>query len=254
MASKQVAARAKSSTFVVAAANTHADAIQTGAKELLGPHLKKGEKLPDFAFLSQLLARTLEERTTALTAADDAHELEMADDIAPRETRDSATQVLYSKVVEIGEIVVGLFGGGARERLGLEGTTPRDPALLVRHVAAVSKALRSVDLGKPRLKGASFSGKAAADELEALLGDVQAALDDVAREAREAEATLVKKRAAMSSFDTAFSGTATLLSALLNVAGNKELASRVRPSSRRPGQAEGAEEDTSEEPKPAPTS
>ena len=61
MASKQVAARAKSSTFVVAAANTHADAIQTGAKELLGPHLKKGEKLPDFAFLSQLLARTLED-------------------------------------------------------------------------------------------------------------------------------------------------------------------------------------------------
>lgn len=178
----------------------------------------------------------------------------MADDIGPREARDAAAQALYAKVVETGEILLGLFGGGALARLGLEGTTPRDPALLVRHVAAACKALRSVDLGKPRLKGATFSGKAVADELEALMADVQSALDDVAREAREAEATLVKKRAAMSAFDTAFSGTASLLSALLTVAGTKELASRVRPSARRPGQAEGAEEDTGDEPKPAPTS
>lgn len=119
---------------------------------------------------------------------------------------------------------------------------------------ALSRGTRAPIPRRLRLKGATFSGKAVADELEALMADVQSALDDVAREAREGEATLVKKRAAMSAFDTAFSGTASLLSALLTVAGTKELASRVRPSARRPGQAEGAEEDTGDEPKPAPTS
>jgi hypothetical protein len=54
---------------------------------------------------------------------------------------------------------------------------------------------------------------------------------------------LVEKREAMSAYDSGFSATADLISTLLKLAGEDELAKRVGPSVRRPGQTiEDAEE------------
>lgn len=255
MASKQVAARKKSSTFVGAAATSHAEVFQKASEEFLSPHLKKGEKLPDLALVGVLMGRALEASTTAMEKADDAHEMEMADDVAPRDARDQGVQALYGKVVDDAEIILGLYGAKAVKAVGLDGTTPRDPVLLVRYATAASNLLRSYDFGKSRVKGATLSGKAIAGEIDELIETVQASLNDVAREAREGEVTLVKKRGAMTSFDKVFSRTATMISALLAFGGEDELASRVRPSTRKPGQAAGEEtdegDDKGEEPKPA---
>jgi hypothetical protein len=57
----------------------------------------------------------------------------------------------------------------------------------------------------------------------------------VEREAREAEATLVAKNAALAEYDATFSSVATVVSGLLRMGGSAELAARVRPSPRRPG-------------------
>lgn len=158
---------------------------------------------------------------------------------SPHHKRQGTYAELYAKVVETSEIVAGLYGAAAVRALKLDGTTPRDGALLLRHAETAIALLRTHDLGKSRVKGATLSGKATAGELEALAQAVKTNLDDVAREAREAEGTLVKKRAAMATFDDVFSRSATLISALLALGGEKELAARVRPSTRRPGQAEG---------------
>ncbi|MEM9463383.1 MAG: hypothetical protein AAGF11_55085 [Myxococcota bacterium] len=75
---------------------------------------------------------------------------------------------------------------------------------------------------------------------------LSSALADVAREVREAEATLVAKNRALDEYDRTFGDVATLVSALLRIGGEVELAARVKPSTRRPGQtlevAERAEE------------
>jgi hypothetical protein len=244
MASKQVADRKKSSTLVIAAAETHRDTIQTGAESLLKPHVKKGETMPDFAFVSVLLGRALASLANGLADADEAHERELSDDVAPREARDASVQALYAKVVEGAEILQGLYGAAALKAFKLDGITPRDGTLLVHYVTTASGLLRSVKLGKSRVKGATFDCEAFADELSALSKNVTSALGDVAREAREAEATLVKKNAAMAAFDGGFSNTASLLSALLTIGGQKPLALRVRPSSRRPGQVVSDEDAT----------
>ena len=57
----------------------------------------------------------------------------------------------------------------------------------------------------------------------------------MAREAREAEQTLTRRRTALAANDLAFSCGADLLSALFWAAGEGDLADRVRPSKRRPG-------------------
>ncbi len=74
-------------------------------------------------------------------------------------------------------------------------------------------------------------------------------LDEVAKEEREAEATLVEKRASMDAYDRAFSLTANLAGTLLELAEETELARRVRPSQQRPGQTAA---DARGEPEPAP--
>ena len=233
---------------MAAAAETHKDAIQDGAEGLLKSHLKKGETMPDLRLVATLLARSLGSLGDGMSKADDDHERKLADDAEPRDARDKAMLALYSKVVEVGEIIQGMYGHAAVRKCKLDGTTPRDGELLLQHVKTASGLLRTVKFGEPRVKGAKIDGGDFADVLDALAKEAKA-LGDVAREVREAETTQVKKGAAIAAFDAGFSSTAGLLSALLTVAGEKELASRVRPSTRRPGQLEEPEP----EPEPTPT-
>lgn len=64
-----------------------------------------------------------------------------------------------------------------------------------------------------------------------------------ADEAHEAQTTQAAKKGAMEGYDGLFGAVAGLLSHLLLVAGERELAAKVKPSARRPGQTtEEAEE------------
>jgi hypothetical protein len=94
-----------------------------------------------------------------------------------------------------------------------------------------------------------------ADELEEVVTDLGQALDDIAREAREAETTLNAKHAAIEASDRMFTRGASWLSATYAGADFTDLASRVRPSGRRPGRVSGDDEgetpaETPESPEP----
>jgi hypothetical protein len=244
MPSKQVTDRSRSSNAVVAAANTHSELVERNIAELLTPFLKKGEKAPSVAFLCELMGRALEARASAMVDADLANEAELDDDDAPRVARDAGVEKLYSRIVDIGDIVVGLYGRAYLKPLGLDGQTPREPNQLLQYAKTIANNLLAAELPKPRVKGSGLNVKEAAADLEELRDALSAALKDVAREAREAEQTQVKKQASIDSYDKMFSSVASLMSTLLDVAGESKLASRVRPSKRRPGQtAEDADED-----------
>ena len=56
------------------------------------------------------------------------------------------------------------------------------------------------------------------------------------KEVREAQATLDEKNRTLGSYDELFGCGATTLTGLLRMAGKAELAAKVKPSTRRPGQ------------------
>lgn len=254
MPSKQVTDRSRSSNAVLAAARTHGALIESNFSAALVPYLKKGEKVPPVAFLCELMARSLDDRSTKMVDADNANEAELDDDEAPRLAREQGVDNLYGRIVDVGDIIVGLYGRGLLKPLGLDGTTPREPNQLLQYARTIVDNLRTVELPKSRVKGSGINAKEAADELEELREALAGSLQDVAREVREAEQTQVKKHAAIGDYDKAFSSVASLVSTLLEVAGEPKLASRVRPSKRRPGQTaeeagdeKGAKDESTEE-------
>jgi hypothetical protein len=238
MPSKQVTDRKKSADAVVAAAETHADRVGQAVQATLAPYLQKGEKMPDVALLTALLGRWVGGGAATMVKADESHTHELSDDDPVRERRDRAQEELRAEIVELREWMTGLFGPRAVRSLGFAADTPRDPAALVQFASEVSRSLREKSFPAPKRGNVTWTPSKEAGKVDQLREALESALVDVAREAREAQGTLTTKNAAMSSYDDAFGRAASGIEGLFLVAGESELAARVRPSARRPGQTE----------------
>ncbi len=248
MASKQITDREKSARAVVAVGETHSEAAATALSKVLKPHLAKGEALPDIGLLLMLVSRALDASKTRMVEADAAHEAELGDDEPVRRARDEAASTLSGKIIELREVLTGVYGG-ATARAVFAGPTPEDPVVLSRFAGEVATQLGRVKLPAPRIKGAKLDIAETTSALQEHSAMLDTHLKGVARELREAQATLDTKNQAMAAYDETFSGVATTLTGLLRVAGKADLAARVRPSTRRPGQtATDAEDKTSPEP------
>jgi hypothetical protein len=232
--SKRVVDRIRDATAVVASAETNAVAVGRGLRATFEEHLVEGEVLPDWTLVVRLIGRVLDARAAQLAQADVRYQTELVDDDAPRANRDKVASELQSRVSEIREILVGVYGATQIERYGSRGATPREGPALVAFVTAMANRLRDQPLPTPRVKVA-LDQRALADELLARVPEVEATLDRVARERRRAQAALIARDAAMDTLDGTFSNMASALTALYRIGGQAKLAARVRPSSKRPG-------------------
>jgi hypothetical protein len=242
MASKQVTDREKSARAVVAVGETQAEAAGVALGKLLKPHLAKGEALPDMALLLTLVSRALDAAKTQMVEADAAHEAELGDDEPVRRARDEAAQALSDKIIELREVLTGVYGAATTSTV-FTGPTPEDPVVLSRFADEVATQLARVKLPAARIKGAKLDTAEIASALQERRGTLDTQLKDVAREVREAQATLDAKNQARAAYDELFGGAATTLAGLLRLAGKTDLAAKVRPSTRRPGQTAGDAED-----------
>lgn len=228
--SKMVVDRKKSADAVAAAASTHKARVLEAVKETLGHEASQAAgKLLDAS------AKVLEEKTKALLAADEKHNAELSDDPDLRAARDEHARVLRDKLVEDREVLTGIAGPSYVRQLGFEGTTSDQPDAVLALARAVEKRLGEVEVPRSRLPGYELDPAKWAKGYKEPIAKLAEALEKVRVEQREAEATLVDKQRAMAEFDLTFSRTASLVSLLLEMGGEKELARRVRPSSRKAG-------------------
>jgi hypothetical protein len=235
MPSKLVVQRIRSSRVVVQAARVHGTQVASDVRARLG---EDDPGAAGVAALIESLAADLETATTRMDSADADHEAELADDTEPRRARDEANEALVQALVGLRGAVQLAYGDAAAVRLGFNGQTAREPTMVA---TLATRVLERTGLlaGLPvRVPGLTLDLTPLVQAVAEPLARLQPALDDVASEAREAEQTLVAKHNAIAAYDALFGAVATTLEGLFSLAGSHELARRVRPSRRRPGQVE----------------
>lgn len=160
MASKMITDRQKGAEAVAAIVEAQGKTLA----EALGKSLD-GSPQEVLSLMGQLRGALLASRD-AMVAADAEHEREMADDPSAREERDGAAVALTTKLVELREVVTGLYGGAVARQL-MPSATPEDPVVLTRFAGEVAEQLVTASLPAPRVAGAAL-------DLQQLAGDLAA--------------------------------------------------------------------------------
>jgi len=257
MLSKLVADREQSARVVVAAFQTHGPQTSRLLNGILTARALPGEGAPDVNLFIRLLQRHLEKARQNMTDADLAHSRELSDDPVARDARDVAKASVQSLVTSIRLALTSRFGTDFGGRLGPAGPTPVAPNDVLSWGRKIHDALENLDLPAAAIDADDsddvgvFSKEAAQRKLGQRLQQLEAALDDVALEGREAETTQGAKDKAIADYDKAFSLTAGALEVFLRFAGETALADKVRPSGRRGGTTSAK---TTTEPQPEPLS
>lgn len=175
----------------------------------------------------------LRRRADEMVEADAENARELGDDRLVRDERDDAAAAVYKILVDLREVLVACFGKQVLRLFGIEGETPRDPVVLARTGDAALKQLR---LFVPEGGRFTFLPAEWVERLAPAVTRLQTALTAVAQDVRENQLALEKKTKAIDAYDFAFRSVANFLTGLFAAAGRDDLAKRVRPSSRRPGQ------------------
>lgn len=232
MASKLVTDRQRSAEAVAAIGDAQGETLTAAvAASLARGRRDVGTDLD--ALLEMLTGRLLAARD-AMVAADATHEKGLSDDPAARAAHGEAAANLYGDLVDLRDITSGSYGPELASAL-FGGPTPRDPVVLQRFGHEVAEQLLVTAFPAARQAGVSLDRAAAANMLREKSMLLATQLEAVAREEREAQVTLVEKNRAIDAYDRVFQGVSTVLTGLFILAGQDELAERVRPSARRPG-------------------
>jgi hypothetical protein len=243
MPSKQVTDRSRSAGIVGTNAETYATEVGARTSAQLSPFLQAGEAVPDTALLLRLLARFLASKSTALDAADSAHEAEISDDAKPRAERDEAEVEARETVIEFRNAVSAKYGDVGLHTLGIYEPPPRGAPELAKYGRALHGTL--IDgrrtLTSSGRRGVNLDRAEMAAELLVVVERLEAALRVVAQEASELHLTQTAKDRAFEENDRVFGTVARVAEGLLALAGRGDLADRVRPSRRRPGVTEAEE-------------
>lgn len=253
MPTKGLIDRERIGRSILHASRTHAREVGERLNESLRFTAEEGETFPDFIDLQHQLARLLETRLDALVVADHSHLEELDDDQEPRLLRRQAADALYTKLVEVRELLRGVFGfERANALVGITGETPLDPVTLHRQGASALERLRAPDPELPpqRLSGLQLDRDALADELQPLVDELGRILEDVKREVREREITKRRRDEALASFDSTARAVARIQMGLDEIGGFSDYAERIRLSRRsRGGRRPEDDEEPQEEPR-----
>ncbi|MFT3768041.1 MAG: hypothetical protein QM820_21540 [Minicystis sp.] len=232
--SKQVDNRLIVSGKVVASARTHAAEIAKvlAAKAEEAQGAAKAPPAKHFEATIEAYAATLEHSAATLRSAELTYSAEQADDVAPREKRDKLTADAFGLMVKVRSTVESTMGAAGLKTYGLEGETPRSPRAVASHMGNVVSLMEKQPATVTDELGTTFDTKAAVAVINPKRDALESVLTDVDREARELEDALGKRDRAVEAWIDAYQGVATAFSGMCRLAGRKDLAERVRPTSR----------------------
>ncbi len=149
---------------------------------------------------------------------------------------DEDTAKLFSQQTSARQVLAGLYGSEYNfELAAISGKTPQSSGTLAEQVDQTVKLLRAPVAAEPAKKvtGVTFDFEAVAAGLEDGLVEVRGTRAGLKRARKSADKALVAKQGAMDEYDLVFPWVARTLESLFRLAGEHELADRIRRSLRR---------------------
>jgi hypothetical protein len=235
MASKLVAEYAATADTLIRALRGGAAAAGEGANAMLGTMIGEHEKVPDVAFLCELLARRVEHDRAELERAEQAKGSESADTHDPRAQRDAAAHELYATLLEVKRTVGALFGAGWLKKLQFPDDFREDAiGQLLRAGKDVGKALKDRALPKPSIEGVrSIDPKPWQKRLKQAVKDLEAASETLGVEEQQLDDANLAKAKAVAAFERTFAAASTLAVGALTLASHDADAEKVPRQPRR---------------------
>ena len=218
----------------------------------LGLPLAKRVVEPGFSYrgLFQDIGVRLASVRERLVKAEDTHVRKLIQISDLKKESDKLTADLYDEQVAVRRILEGLYGPDRGfEVAAIDGITPPELKRLSDQVDLTVKLLKEPEIELPPEKaaGVAIDFGTMAGSLETGLGEIVGVGGRLARARKAAGQTVIVKRQATAEFDGVFPWAAQTVEGAFRMAGERELADRIRTSRRRVTRRQKAELDDSDE-------
>ncbi len=245
---RMVMRRAALCARVLGAARVQGPEIGVKLGEFLSPVLTDGEVLPDQASTLELYARKLESFRDAMVDSD-------ADYLAQRAILADVTseaevpaKELKSSILSLRSTCEGLLGKESLRSLGLDFLIAQEPQGLLRQGEIIRERLLSSEseLTPGRWVKNPLARQELADELDEEIAELRIQVKRLVEQRKVVDTAKVRKDQTQEEFDRQFILIVRVLETVFRVAGETELADRIRPTVRQLGREGGETPDQDE--------
>lgn len=242
---KAVTDRIQSCQTVVEALDAYGDQLVAVLSESLDPLLEEGQVTP-FATQLSLFRKKLPLDRDQLVTTDRSYRDQRARESVVRRRRDDQMAEVNGDVVGLRRAFTGFYSEERLAELGFARRTPQTPVELLEQAAYLVERLGDpeLDLSGSRFGDFQLVANAMTKKVNESVEALAPLIEEVARSERRSEAKKLAKDDALETYNTSFVWIARTVESLCQLAGLDEVARRVRPSRRRPGETEKEPEET----------
>ncbi len=227
--------------LVVGATKVQGPGVGGSLGEYLSPVLGEEETLPDMVASLGLYGRKLQFYGSAMVTADEAYLTELAKLNEVRAEGEVPTRILKDKILSLRSTCEGLFGEETLGPLALDFNLAQDVRGVLRQAEIIRERVRGSDkeLVAERWVKGSLDRESSVQELDSEIEQLSLIVERLVEQGKRVDTAKVLKDKALEDFDRQYILIARVVEATFRVAGEVDLANRIRPTVRQLGRDDG---------------
>ncbi len=227
--------------LVVGATKVQGPGVGDSLGNYLSPVLGEEETLPDLAASLELYGRKLESYGDAMVATDEVYLAELAKLNEVRAEGEAPTRSLKDKILSLRSTCEGLFGEKTLGPLALDFNLAQDIRGVLRQAEIIRERVKNSDkeLVSARWVNGSLDRESSARELDPEIEQLRLIVERLVEQGKEVDTAKVRKDEAREEFDRQYILIARAVEATFRLAGETDLADRIRPTVRQLGRDDG---------------